>query len=197
MDNTLFYFIAGSKTYCTNCKDEDKICIQNTVEQERGHTDTQDIFYRSIDEFSSCLKFESMNTKRRYREMFNVGFARLKEQGKIVGEMPDFVKNYNWFDYKDKIVKRCIEECNNYALNPRIHNSKNRDMCLKTTYWIFANYFALINNSFDLTAGQQEIIQKCHDNELPRTYAEELYNKLLELLPPKTETTLEVYDENS
>ena len=43
----------------------------------------------------------------------------------------------------------------------------------------------------DLTAEQQEIIQKCHDNELPRTYAEELYNNLLALLPPKTETEQE------
>ena len=44
----------------------------------------------------------------------------------------------------------------------------------------------------DFTAEQQEIIQKCHDNELPRTYAEELYNKLLALLPPKTEAEQEV-----
>ena len=43
----------------------------------------------------------------------------------------------------------------------------------------------------DFTAEQQEIIQKCHDNELPRTYAEELYNKLLALLPPKTEAEQE------
>ena len=43
----------------------------------------------------------------------------------------------------------------------------------------------------DFTAEQQEIIQKCHDNELPRTYAEELYNKLLALLPPKTDAEQE------
>ena len=43
----------------------------------------------------------------------------------------------------------------------------------------------------DFTSEQQEIIQECHNNELPRTYAEELYNKLLALLPPKTETEQE------
>ena len=56
-------------------------------------------------------------------------------------------------------------------------------MCLKKSYWIFANYFALVNNSLDFTEEQLDIIQKCHDNELPRSYAEDLYQKLLEMLP--------------
>lgn len=189
--NTLFYFISGSKIYCANCNDQDIVCIQNVVYKQREYTEGTDIFYHSLEEFEHKLKFNSLQGTLAYKELYNVGFAKLKEQGKIIGEMPGFVKNYNWFDYKDKIILKCIEECEKYAINPRIYNSKNRDMCLKYTYWIFANYFALINNSFDLTAEQQEIIQKCHDNELPRTYAEELYNKLLALLPPKTEAEQE------
>lgn len=65
-----------------------------------------------------------------------------------------------------------------YNFNNNINNA-----CLKHSYWIFANYFALVNNSLDFTQEQLDIIQKCHDNELPRSYAEDLYQKLLEMLP--------------
>lgn len=56
---------------------------------------------------------------------------------------------------------------------------RNWNACLQQTIWLFANYFALLNNSLDFTAEQLEILQKCHDNELPRTYADELYQNLL------------------
>ena len=93
--------------------------------------------------------------------------------------------------YKEDIVKSCIKSCEKYALNPRLTNPVNKYMCLKNSYWIFANYFALVNNSLDFTEEQLDIIQKCHDNELPRSYAEDLYNKLLEM-----QTNQEVLNEN-
>lgn len=182
-DNTLFYYIAGSKILCNNCSDEDILCIQKDDFSKTIRENGVDIFHRPINEFRRELEFNSIDIKYSYRELYAIGFALTKKKGLIVGEMPDDIKNYNWFDYRDNVVERCIKECNSYALNPRMHNTKNRDMCLKHTYWIFANYFALVNNSLDFTAEQLDIIQKCHDNELPRSYAEEVYQKLLEMLP--------------
>lgn len=185
-NNIIFYFISGSKTYCKNCLDEDIICIQKVVERPRGLLDGQDVFYHSLEDFESRLKFDTIQG-RPYWELYNVGFALLKQRGQIIGEMPDEVKNYNWFNYRDKIIQRCVEECKNFTLNPRLFNLTNKDMCLKHTYWLFANYFALVNNSLELTEEQLDIIQKCHDNELPRSYAEDLYQKLLAMLPKEEE----------
>ena len=182
-NNTLFYFTSGSKTFCSNCSDEDIICIQKEVGESVIRTRGVDTFCFTIDNFRKRLFFNYSDSEMPYRQLYNVGFACLKQQGKIVGEMPDDIKNYNWIDYKDKIIELCLDQCKNYSLRPRVFNKINSDACLKHTYWIFANYFALVNNSLDFTEEQLDIIQKCHDNELPRSYAEDLYQKLLEMLP--------------
>lgn len=181
-NNILFYFISGSKTFCSNCADEDVICVQKEVSDSVIRTSGVDTFCFTVDDFRKRLFFNYSDSEMPYRQLYNVGFALLKQQGKIVGEMPDDIKNYNWFDYKDKIIELCVDQCKNYALRPRVVNKINRGACLKHSYWIFANYFALVNNSLDFTAEQLDIIQKCHDNELPRSYAEDLYQKLLAML---------------
>lgn len=182
-DNVLFYFCAGSKTFCNNATDEDLVGVQYEVEKQVDRYDGVDVFYWSLDTFRQLLKFEYPIKDITYRELYNISFAIRKEKGEVFGEMPADIANYNFFDYKEDIVKSCIKSCETYALNPRLTNRSNEDMCLKHSYWIFANYFALVNNSLDFTQEQLDIIQKCHDNELPRSYAEDLYQKLLEMLP--------------
>lgn len=180
MNNEIFYFITGSSLFCTNCKDTDVISIRHSKERLAIREDGRDTFLFTLDEFRNRLYFnEKINLQ--YRELYNVGFAMVKQKGEIYGDIPDDIANYNWFDYKDKIIERCIDQCVNIALNPRIVNSHGKDLCLKHTYWLFANYFALANNSLEFTDEQKEILQKCHDNELPRTYADELYQNLIEM----------------
>lgn len=190
-NNTLFYFTSGSKTFCSNCNDEDIVCIQKEVGESVIRTSGVDTFCFTIDDFRKRLFFNYSDSEMPYRQLYNVGFALLKQQSKIIGEMPDDIKNYNWFDYKNKIINLCVDQCKNYALRPRVFNKINKNACLKHSYWIFANYFALVNNSLDFTQEQLDIIQKCHDNELPRSYAEDLYNKLVEM-----QTNQEVLNEN-
>ena len=182
-NNVLFYFCTGSKTFCNNATDEDLIGVQYEVEKRADRYDWGDVFYWSLDFFKQLLQFECPIEEITYSELYNIAFAIRKEAGEVFGEMPYDIKNYNWFDYKDKVISMCINECEKYALNPRLTNPVNEDMCLKKSYWIFANYFALVNNSLDFTEEQLDIIQKCHDNELPRSYAEDLYQKLLAMLP--------------
>lgn len=182
-DNVLFYFCAGSKTFCNNATDEDLVGVQYEVEKRADRYDGVDVFYWSLEIFRKLLKFECPIEKVAYAELYNISFAIRKEKGEVFGEIPADIANYNFFDYKEKIVKSCIKSCETYALNPRLTNHANEDMCLKHSYWIFANYFALVNNSLDFTEEQLDIIQRCHDNELPISYAEEVYKKLLEMLP--------------
>ena len=198
-NNVLFYFVSGSKTFCTNATDEDLIGVRYEVEKRADRYDGVDVFYWSLDTFRQLLKFKCPIETVAHKELYNISFAIKKEEGEIFGEMPADIANYNFFDYKEDIVKSCIKSCENYALNPRLTNPVNEDMCLKKSYWIFANYFALVNNSLDFTQEQLDIIQKCHDNELPRSYIEDVYQKLLAMLPKqepqKVERSAILYDE--
>lgn len=198
-NNVLFYFVSGSKTFCTNATDEDLIGVRYEVEKRVDRYDGVDVFYWSLDTFRQLLKFKCPIETVAHKELYNISFAIKKEEGEIFGEMPADIANYNFFDYKEDIVKSCIKSCEKYALNPRLTNPVNEDMCLKKSYWIFANYFALVNNSLDFTEEQLDIIQKCHDNELPRSYIEDVYQKLLAMLPKqepqKVERSAISYDE--
>lgn len=198
-NNVLFYFVSGSKTFCTNATDEDLIGVRYEVEKRVDRYDGVDVFYWSLDTFRQLLKFKCPIETVAHKELYNISFAVKKEEGEIFGEMPADIANYNFFDYKEDIVKSCIKSCEKYALNPRLINPVNEDMCLKKSYWIFANYFALVNNSLDFTQEQLDIIQKCHDNELPRSYIEDVYQKLLAMLPKqepqKVERSAISYDE--
>ena len=198
-NNVLFYFVTGSKTFCTNATDEDLIGVRYEVEKRVDRYDGVDVFYWSLDTFRQLLKFKCPIEIVAHKELYNISFAIKKEEGEIFGEMPADIANYNFFDYKEDIVKSCIKSCEKYALNPRLTNPVNEDMCLKKSYWIFANYFALVNNSLDFTQEQLDIIQKCHDNELPRSYIEDVYQKLLAMLPKqepqKVERSAISYDE--
>ena len=198
-NNVLFYFVSGSKTFCTNATDEDLVGVRYEVEKRADRYDGVDVFYWSLDTFRQLLKFKCPIETVAHKELYNISFAIKKEEGEIFGEMPADIANYNFFDYKEDIVKSCVKSCEKYALNPRLTNPVNEDMCLKKSYWIFANYFALVNNSLDFTQEQLDIIQKCHDNELPRSYIEDVYQKLLAMLPKqepqKVERSPISYDE--
>ncbi len=183
LKNVLFYFCSGSKTFCKNATDEDLVGVQDIVEKRADRYSWGDVFYWSLDTFRQLLKFECPIEKVAYAELYNISFAIKKEKSEVFGKMPVDIANYNFFDYKEAIIKSCIKSCETYALHPRLSNPVNKDACLKNSYWIFANYFALVNNSLDFTQEQLDTIQKCHDNELPRSYAEDVYQKLLAMLP--------------
>lgn len=183
INDALFYFTAGSKVFCNNAKDEDIVCVKQGTTIHTDRYNEGDVFWWPLDYFRQMLQFNCDDSYYEHKLLYNLVFAIRKEKGEITGDIPDDIVNYNWFDYRDEIIKCCIRSCEKYALHPRLTNAKNKDMCLKHSYWIFANYFALMNNSLEFTAEQLEIIQKCHDNELPKSYVEKLYNNLIALLP--------------
>lgn len=183
IEDALFYFVTGSKTFCNNAKDEDIVCVKLNPTSDVDRLDGQDIFYWSLDFFRKVIAFKCPDERVDYKQLYNIVFAIRKERGEIVGDLPEDIANYNFFDYKDDIIRCCVQQCEKFALYKRYRNPNNKDACLKNSYWIFANYFALVNNSLDFTQEQLDIIQKCHDNELPRSYAEDVYQKLLAMLP--------------
>lgn len=163
----------GSQLFCKNCKDEDwLVCVKDcgTNGFKQISANGVDYFLNNVNVFRNVATASPIH----WTGLYGLCVPIAIKNGTIVGELP--IDNYDWFDYKDNIITSCLQYLGSLS---RKRNRLNREMCLKTTYWVFANYFALANNSFDFTAEQLEILQKCHDNELPRTYADDLYQKLL------------------
>ena len=181
-----FIFKGGSAILCNNCKDTDLIVVaENHIGIKRFTVDNYDIFVYTIEEFK---KFAT-TTLNDHRDNYSIAVGLATGDNVVYGSNP--IEKYNWFNYKKQIVQKALDNFVQYFGNGQVVNSQAPNCCLKRTYWIFANYFALTNNSFDFTQEQLDIIQKCHDNELPRSYAEDLYNKLLEM-----QASQEVLNEN-
>lgn len=165
----------GSQLFCKNCRDEDwLICVKECSKQgyEQRFSDGIDYFIRD----EKTTEKIATASPAIFQGLYGICVPIAIKNGTIVGELP--IANYNWFDYKDNIITSCLQYLGSAR---RKINLVNREACCKTAYWLFANYFALVNNSLEFTDEQKEILQKCHDNELPRTYADELYQNLIEM----------------
>lgn len=172
----------GSTLFCNNCKDNDVIvCTANGDDfGRRERYENYDIFFYSI---KSPEKFLNQSFNCKYIIYF-LAFALAEQNAdnSIYGKNP--LSNFYFHDdFKKRLIDQLIIEAEKGDCNRRIFNPKNRNACLKRSIWLFANYFAISNNSLEFTEEQLDIIQKCHDNELPRSYAEDVYQKLLAMLP--------------
>lgn len=163
----------GSQLFCRNCKDEDYlVCVKDcgTQGREKLYANGVDYFVRNVVEFEKIATASPSIPQGINAICVPIAI----KNGTLVGELP--IENYNWFDYKDNVITSCLQYLGTIL---RKTSRINRGACVKAAYWLFANYFALLNNSLDFTAEQQEILQKCHDNELPRSYVDDLCQKLM------------------
>lgn len=186
-NDVVFVYKTGASLFCNRCKDNDIVVVTNYGDDYRRLTkyEDYDIFCYSLD---GIKKYATMEVTGQF-SLYLIAFALAKNNNIIYGVNP--LPNFNLLEYRDKLVRILIDNAKRYDCNKNIKNRLNKSACLKQSIWLFANYFSLVNNSLELTEGQLDIIQKCHDNELPRSYAEDLYQKLLEMLPKQEEQDAE------
>lgn len=173
-DKMLFAYQTGSAIFCTNCKDKDIVVVTSDGDAN-GRLfgfDGYDVFTYSKSSLQKIADFKVKN-------VYSLYLIALAKCGVLYGANP--FPDFNLFAHKAELVDLMIQLCEEKYCSPRYHNMKNWNACLQQTIWLFANYFALVNNSLEFTDEQKEILQKCHDNELPRTYADELYQNLIEM----------------
>lgn len=183
-NDVIFVYKTGSALFCNKCKDKDIVVVTESGADYRRllRYEDYDIFCYSLDGLKKCTNFGMGDTFSTYL----IALALAKGENVLYGTNP--IQDFDYFAHKDEIVKTLVGNAQRRDCNPRIRNAHNNDACLKQSIWLFANYFALVNNSLDFTAEQLEIIQKCHDNELPRSYAYAFYNKLLRMQRELTDT---------
>lgn len=169
-DYTVCIIKTGSQLFCSNCKDSDYLILTSEPLASRVHYINElraDCFIRSIDEF----KAEILDDKWRYKLCACLAYHN--SENVVYGELPPLETDIFSQDYLRKIL--AIE----YEHAQKTYFVKYP---LKSMVWGLAIYYAIVNNYFEFTDEQKEILQKAHDLKLPIEYRDELKTNIEKLL---------------
>lgn len=126
-----------------------------------------------IDAFVYPLeKWEQMATAKLLHYSPYIGLLSEYPENLMYGELP--ISNYNWFDYQGEALLREYEYASKNYFTDKMINKFTNFNCSKRMCLGLITYYAIQNQSFKFTDEQKNIIQKCHDLELPISYREEL-----------------------
>lgn len=167
----------GSQLFCTNCKDSDVIVVVDNFDKKKFRIENTDVFVYSLEDF---LKLAHVSVGDE-RDVYSILVPMAQGDNVLFGVSP-LTADYDWFAYKDKILNAALAYGEKSSFNEKVKRTAAPDYCLKSTTWLFAIYYAIVNHGFDFTSEQKNILQKCHDGELPRTEAYVLKVKILKLM---------------
>lgn len=180
-ENSVVYsYIVGCKSWGGNSvKDTDVVVVVKDVQFHKGiyiEDLKTDVFVYGEDFFREMA---TANNKGWYYSPY-IGLAMAFPENVLYGEMP--IENYNWFDYQYKALKQLYVEGGKYYFNSALCNRIAKGNCIKGMVLGLLAYYAIQNQSFEFTDEQKEILQKCHDLQLPASYAEELKTNMEKIL---------------
>lgn len=169
--NAIVYCIirAGSALFCENCRDTDIIAICDGLGFTSSFVALRDLRLDII-----CLNINAIDRELNGRQGLTEALAT--GENLLYGEFP--LLDYSWENHKKNALKANYD----YMVRRALLLSKKKNVCDKSLVWAFATYFTFLNSSLDFTDEQKEILQKCHDFELPVSYAEELKVNIENLL---------------
>ena len=163
--------VTGSRCWQgSNCKDTDLVVVAKNVSIDfcitRSIACAADVFLYSE------TYFKEMATGGIFNYSPIVGLAKLNPSNILYGELP--IENYDWFDYQKPALLQSYEQGLRGYFNFDRLKRITKGYCHKQMTWALLAWYAIKNQSFDFTAEQRETLQKCHDLQLPISYAEEL-----------------------
>lgn len=161
----------GSQLLVDNCNDIDYLIVTDLPFSKRLHYIHElkaDCFIYGVKRFKRVFTDDKSIFKLIYCLAYN------NPKNVLYGELPKLETNIFSKEYLTKTVLP-IE----YAWAEKTYFVKYP---LKSMVWGLALYYVIINNSFDFTNEQKEILQKAHDLELPLTYCDELKTNMQKLL---------------
>ena len=185
--------LVGSLAYgASNPKDQDALIV---TEGDHNYTNKERRVFiedSGIDCFVvSCKQYER-NLLKGFQEVPTLSFlcawanheaARQNYRGLVLyGEPP--CKDATIFDHKQLVLTRVLEIGDMNFFSPYVVqvNEKNERVCTKLLCWALWYSYIFDNHSLDITPEQHEIIQRCHDGELPIQYAKELRQHIVSML---------------
>lgn len=164
----------GSNTFnLSNTHDNDVLYIIEDGSNEWRHyirLDKEDLFIVDYHILERAIRFEFTNMREAiYCVFYTISLfcaSRNKKNNLLYGELPIILNLDAYSKNRRKAVAIFLEQCRT-----------RKGHCAKTMYWAMALIYALQNNGEWFTAEQLDMIQKCHDRELPVGYVD----KFLEL----------------
>lgn len=170
--NVVCMYKTGSAILCDNCRDNDIVAICDNVSFISCFFKLQELNTDVI-----CLSKESAYKEATgHKKARGLAVALATGDNLLYGKLP--FEDYSWDKYKLNVLQTEYKSFKKLSLRM----ARKSGVCDKSMTWTFATYFACINNTLDFTAEQRELLQKCHDGELPVSYAEELKNNIENLI---------------
>ena len=171
----LFVTKTGGHLFCSNCKDEDYIVVirSNSLESFKIYDSENNIDYFVKGSYYYKNKLLNFSTKK-IENVFAISDL-FKPTKCIYG---DSTVTLNLLS-KEKEYKAMLKELlPKSILHPKIKWKNSDRYCHKHLWWAIIGLKMIDYKSYEITSEMQEIIQKCHDGVLEKSWEEWVKNKL-------------------
>lgn len=172
----IFACKTGSQLFCSNPHDEDIMVVikDYPFEYKKYNVDGTDLFCQSFEAFYKKATFCST-----YPSLYALTWQFAKQGDTLIcGEFP--LQDWDWYDWKKQALDEALRLGNQKYFHSRIYGADGKS-CSKGMVWALAIYYAIVNGNLNYTAEQRELMQKCHDFQLPKDYAYTLQEQMLTL----------------
>lgn len=169
-------FRTGGCLLCTNCKDVDyTVVIQNETEPFKFADKEQciDYYVKSQSVRNKLINFEPYDKPIR---MYAIDEIFKPEPFMTI--YGDDTCNLN-LGLKEKEYKQALkEDLEKTIFHPLVHWKDDDKYCNKRLWWAILGLMFIENKSYEVTDDMKEIIQKCHDGILEKSWEDWVKNKL-------------------
>lgn len=174
--NIIFACKTGSQLFCSNCNDIDYLVVVDNLDKdiEQHRIEDIDYFCMSVEAFIRMATMQSGKFHDLYSLCLLYGEV-------VIGQNP--IANYAWLALKQKAIEIALwgGQRNYFAKRLKFYNANKDSVCSKRMIWALAIYYTIVNNSTTFTDEQKQVMQLCHDGQLPRANADWLQEQLLAL----------------
>lgn len=172
-DDIMGIFRTGGSLLLDNCKDEDYIIIYN-----KTNTFRQDYFNikdreQNIDYFGYSMElFNELSTFS--LELYTPSINRFRQMFLISMFISENIKNegltFDLIGQSEKFKQAAKDACDLSFINPNVTWEGHEDYCQKHLWYVILGLMFIENNSYEMTPEMKEIVQKCHDGCLPKSW---------------------------
>ena len=170
----IFITKTGGHLFCDNCKDIDyRVVIKNELDKvvKFYNSETnEDYFIHSLDIYNSHLNFENSD----YYNLFILDDLFKKDYCDFGDKTTNLKLLENADKYKE-MLKRVLPKSH---LNPRIRWGGSDKYCNKRLWWTIMGLKFIDNNSYEITDEIKDIIQRCHDGVLEKSWEDWVKQKI-------------------
>lgn len=179
-DNIKGIFRTGGSLLLDGCKDEDYIIVYTKTDNFNSDffhlfdkENKVDYFGYSTELFNQLSTFSLENP---------VAINQLRQVFMISILISEHIKNdsltFDLLGQGDKFKEAARIACELSYINPNVYWAGHEDYCQKHLWYVIIGLMFIENNSYEVTPEMKEIVQKCHDGCLPKSWEDWVKERL-------------------